>query len=123
MHTAALIVAGLVAALHVWFAILEGVLFTKPLGLKTFKISAEDAETCKVFAQNQGLYNLFLSAGLVWSFVAEPGLAFQLQLFFLGCVIVAGVVGGVTASKGILFVQALPAAIALVLVLGAGASA
>jgi len=119
VHTAALIAVGVVAALHVAFAVLEGLLFTTPTGLKVFKLSAEDAETCKVFAQNQGLYNLFLAGGLGWSYVVAPELAQQLQLFFLGCVVVAGVVGALTASKGILFVQALPGAIALGLVLAA----
>ncbi|MEZ6185214.1 MAG: DUF1304 domain-containing protein [Planctomycetota bacterium] len=122
MQLLAQILVGLVAALHVGFAALESLLFTTPTGLKVFKLSAEDAETCKVFAQNQGLYNLFLAAGLIWSLLAEPGVAFQLQAFFLGCVIVAGVVGALTASAGILFVQALPAALALGAVLAVRAS-
>lgn len=120
MHLAALIAVGVVAALHLVFALLEGVLFTSQVGLQVFKQTAEEAETRKVFAQNQGLYNLFLVAGLAWS-VVTPNLEFahQLQLFFLGCVVVAGVVGGITASKGILVLQALPGAIALGLVLAA----
>ena len=95
------IVVALVAALHVYFLILEMFLWTKPLGLKTFRNS---------------LYNGFLAAGLVWGLVqSNPGFAFQIKMFFLLCVIVAGVYGAVTVSRRILWVQAAPAAIALIL--------
>lgn len=105
---------GLVALLHAWFLVLEMFLWTKPLGLKTFGQSLEKAQASAVLAANQGLYNGFLVAGLVWGLV-HPDLAvgFQLKAFFLGCVIVAGAYGAYSVSKSILFVQAAPAAIAL----------
>ena len=110
------IVVALVAALHVYFLILEMFLWTKPLGLKTFRNSLEKATDSAVLAANQGLYNGFLAAGLVWGLVhSNPGFAFQIKMFFLLCVIVAGVYGAVTVSRRILWVQAAPAAIALIL--------
>ena len=110
------IVVALVAALHVYFLILEMFLWTKPLGLKTFRNSLEKATASAVLAANQGLYNGFLAAGLVWGLVqSNPGFAFQIKMFFLLCVIVAGVYGAVTVSRRILWVQAAPAAIALIL--------
>src|SRR5450432_3043206 len=106
----------LVAALHVYFLVLEMFLWTKPLGLKTFRNSIEKANDSAVLAANQGLYNGFLAAGLVWGLVASiPGFAFQIKVFFLLCVITAGIYGAVTVSQRILLVQALPAAIALTL--------
>jgi putative membrane protein len=110
------IVVALVAALHVYFLILEMFLWTKPLGLKTFRNSLEKATDSAVLAANQGLYNGFLAAGLVWGLVqSNPGFAFQIKMFFLLCVIVAGVYGAVSVSRRILWVQAAPAAIALIL--------
>jgi putative membrane protein len=110
------ILVALVAALHVYFLILEMFLWTKPLGLKTFHQSLEKATDSAVLAANQGLYNGFLAAGLVWGLLqGVAGFAFQIKIFFLICVIVAGVYGAVTVSRRILFVQALPAAIALIL--------
>jgi putative membrane protein len=106
----------LVAALHVYFLVLEMFLWTKPLGLKTFRNTAEKANDSAVLAANQGLYNGFLAAGLAWGLVASvPAFAFEIKTFFLLCVIVAGVYGAATVSRRILFVQAAPAAIALVL--------
>jgi putative membrane protein len=106
----------LVAALHVYFLILEMFLWTRPLGLKTFRNTPEQAADSAVLAANQGLYNGFLAAGLVWGLVqGVPSFAFQIKMFFLLCVIVAGVYGAATVSRRILFVQAVPAAIALVL--------
>jgi len=106
----------LVAALHVYFLVLEMFLWTRPLGLKTFGNSLEKANDSAVLAANQGLYNGFLAAGLVWALVAGvPVFAFEIKVFFLLCVIVAGIYGAVTVSRRILFVQAAPAAIALVL--------
>jgi putative membrane protein len=106
----------LVAALHVYFLVLEMFLWTKPLGLKTFRNSLEKATDSAVLAANQGLYNGFLAAGLVWGLVQDvPGFAFQIKVFFLLCVIVAGIYGAATVSRRILLVQAAPAAIALVL--------
>jgi putative membrane protein len=106
----------LVAALHVYFLILEMFLWTKPLGLKTFRQTFEKAMDSKVLAANQGLYNGFLAAGLVWGLVhPAAAFAFQVKIFFLLCVIVAGIFGAATVSRRILFVQAAPAAIALIL--------
>jgi putative membrane protein len=106
----------LVAALHIYFLILEMFLWTKPLGLKIFRNSIEKATDSAVLAANQGLYNGFLAAGLIWGLVqAVPAFAFQIKLFFLLCVIVAGIYGAATVSRRILFVQAAPAAIALIL--------
>lgn len=115
MKTASLVLTGLVALLHVYFMILEMFLWTTERGRKAFGMTAQQALDTATLAKNQGLYNGFLVAGLVWSMVAsDPSMAFQLRSFFLGCVIVAGVYGAATASAKILFVQALPAAIALV---------
>jgi putative membrane protein len=106
----------LVAALHVYFLALEMFLWTKPLGLKTFHNSPEKAADTAVLAANQGLYNGFLAAGLVWGLVQDvPGFAFQIKTFFLLCVIAAGVFGAATVSRRILYVQAAPAALALIL--------
>jgi putative membrane protein len=106
----------LVAALHLYFLILEMFLWTKPLGLKTFRNTLEKATDSAVLAANQGLYNGFLAAGLLWGLVqGTPGFAFQIKTFFLLCVIVAGLYGAATVSRRILYVQALPAAIALIL--------
>jgi putative membrane protein len=110
------LLVALVAALHVYFLILEMFLWTKPLGLKTFHNSIEKATDSAVLAANQGLYNGFLAAGLVWGLVQSvPGFAFQIKVFFLLCVITAGIYGAVTVSQRIMLVQALPAAIALTL--------
>ena len=110
------VLVALVAALHVYFLVLEMFLWTKPLGLKTFRQSLEKATDSAVLAANQGLYNGFLAAGLVWGLLqGVPAFAFQIKIFFLICVIIAGVYGAVTVSRRILFVQALPAAIALIL--------
>lgn len=103
----------IVAALHLYFLVLEMFYWDKPLGLKTFGITPEEAETSKVLAANQGLYNGFLSAGLIWGLIqGEAG--FDVKVFFLACVIVAGIYGAATANKRILYVQAMPALLALV---------
>ena len=118
MHMAVIanIVVALVAALHLYFLVLEMFLWTKPLGLKTFRNSPEKAADSAVLAANQGLYNGFLAAGLIWGLVHNaPAFAFQIKVFFLLCVIVAGVYGAVSVSRRILYVQAMPAAVALVL--------
>lgn len=117
MQTAALVFVALVAIEHVWFAILEMVLWTKPIGLKTFKKSKAFAKETAPLAANQGLYNLFLVAGLAWSLVAAEPQARSLKIFFLGCVVVAGIFGGITVNKRIAYLQATPAAIGLALVL------
>jgi putative membrane protein len=107
-------VLGLVALEHVWFLVLEMFLWTAPIGLKTFRNTPEKAQTTAVLAKNQGLYNGFLAAGLVWSLLhPTPAFAGQLQVFFLSCVVVAGVVGALTVSRRIFLVQALPALVGL----------
>ena len=116
MKIVADILVALVALLHLWFLVLEMFLWDKPLGLKTFRQTPESAATSKVLAANQGLYNGFLAAGLLWGFWLGAG-GTSVKLFFLGCVVVAGVYGAATVGKKILFVQALPAAIAMALVL------
>jgi putative membrane protein len=100
-----------IAALHVWILTLEMFLWTRPHGLKTFGNTKEKAEETAVLAANQGLYNGFLAAGLLWGLVATGR---TVETFFLTCVLFAGVFGGLTAKRSILYVQALPAAIALV---------
>lgn len=106
-----------VAVEHVLFGVLEMFFWTKPLGMKIFRRTEAAARDSATLAMNQGLYNLFLVAGLVWSLVAPEPMAHALKLFFLGCVVVAGVFGGLTVSMRIAYVQAVPAAIGLALVL------
>lgn len=115
MTLAAQILVALVALLHVWFLVLEMFLWTTPKGRRTFGLTAEFAQQTRALAANQGLYNGFLAAGLAWGlWLGAAG--FSIKVFFLGCVIVAGVFGAATVNRKILFVQAIPAAIALVLV-------
>lgn len=116
MSVAADLAVALVALLHLLFLVLEMFLWTKPIGRRTFGLSRELAEETAALAANQGLYNGFLAAGLLWSLLAEAQ-GFSLKIFFLGCVIVAGLFGAATAKRSILFVQALPGAVALALVL------
>lgn len=117
MRTAAEILIGVIALLHLYFLVLEMFLWTKPKGLATFSNTAAEAEATKSLAANQGLYNGFLVAGLVWSLLATDPVAYRTGVFFLGCVIVAGVFGAVTAIRKILYIQAMPAVIALVLLI------
>ena len=114
MSVVADVLVGLVAALHLYFLVLEMFLWTTPTGRKVFGLDPAFAEESKALAANQGLYNGFLVAGLVWGLVADRT---DVKLFFLACVIVAGVYGAVTVSRRILVVQALPALVAFVLVL------
>ena len=115
MSITANIVLAVIALLHLWFLILEMFLWTRPSGRRAFGLSAEFAEQSKALAANQGLYNGFLAAGLVWGLcLGSAGLG--VKVFFLGCVLIAGIFGGLTASRKILWIQALPAAIGLVLV-------
>ncbi|WP_306965340.1 DUF1304 domain-containing protein [Streptomyces afghaniensis] len=105
------------AALHAYILVLEMFLWTTPRARGAFGTTAEFAEATKALAANQGLYNGFLAAGLLWGAVAPDPVGFQVSVFFLVCVAVAGVYGAATASRKILFVQTVPALIALVLVL------
>ena len=105
-----------VAFLHLAFFVLESFLWTKPAGRRIFGLSKELAASTASLAANQGLYNAFLAAGLIWGLIPGP-CAFAVKIFFLTCVIIAGIVGAMTAKRSILFVQALPGALALALVL------
>ncbi len=108
------VLVALVAALHVYFLVLEMFLWTRPYGLKTFGNTLEKAQASAVLAANQGLYNGFLAAGLLWGLLhPAAAVALQIKTFFLLCVIVAGLYGAWSVSRKILVVQALPAALAL----------
>lgn len=108
------ILIALVALLHFYFMILEMFLWTKPWGLKTFRQSLEHAQISAPLAANQGLYNGFLAAGLVWALVhPNPDFAKQLAIFFLSCVICAAIYGAYSVSMRILLIQGLPALLAL----------
>jgi putative membrane protein len=116
MTVIANVLTGLVALLHVYFLVLEMFLWDKPYGRKTFGLTAEYAAASKTLAANQGLYNGFLAAGLAWGLLLGAAGA-SVKIFFLVCVVIAGVYGAITVSRRILWVQALPAAIALALLL------
>lgn len=110
MQFAANIAVGSVALIHIYILVLEMFLWDKPAGLRAFGLSKDFAAASKVLAANQGLYNGFLAAGLLWGLATGE---LHVQMFFLGCVLVAGVYGAMTASRKILWVQAVPALIAL----------
>ena len=107
----------LIALLHVYILILEMFLWQTPKGLKAFGNTPEKAQITKPLAQNMGLYNGFLAAGLLWTLFATAELYQSLAYFFLGCVLVAGVYGSITASRKILFIQAIPALVAIISVI------
>lgn len=116
MRIAAAVAISLVAALHVYFLILEMFLWRTPFGRRTFRTTVEAAESSAVLAANQGLYNGFLAAGLVWGLVAYGVVGGRPVLtFVLACVVVAGVFGAATVSRRILIVQAMPAVVAAAL--------
>ncbi len=112
-HTA----SGVMAAIHVYILVLEMFLWNTPRGRKAFRLTPDFAKQSAPLAANQGLYNGFLAAGLVWG-ITHPVAEFatQIELFFLGCIVVAGAYGTVTANRKILFVQALPGAVSFLLV-------
>ncbi len=113
-----ILLVSLVAILHIYFLILEMFLWTKPKGLKVFGQSHEQAKATAVLAANQGLYNGFLAAGLIWSLLTpNPEFSRQLSLFFLICVLIAALYGGYSVSKKILIVQGTPAILAIIAVL------
>jgi putative membrane protein len=114
--TLSVVAVAVVALLHLYFLVLEMFLWKKPAGRRIFGLTKEFAEASASLAANQGLYNGFLAAGLIWGLTAGPE-GFSLKVFFLACVIVAGLFGAATASKKILWVQAVPGALALVLVI------
>ena len=121
MALAAAVLVLLVALIHVWIVILEMFLWRTPRGLRAFGIDQDTADRTATLAANQGLYNGFLVAGLVWGLLAADPVGFQVRVFFLVCVIVAGTYGAATVNRRILFVQALPAAVALAAVAAVGA--
>ena len=107
------IIIGIVALLHTYFLVLEMFLWDKPTGRRAFHTTPEYAAQSKTLAANQGLYNGFLAAGLIWGLFAGDAV----KIFFLGCVIIAGIFGAFTVSKRIFYIQAMPALIGLVLLL------
>jgi putative membrane protein len=114
MTVVADVLIGIVALLHVYFAVLEMLLWTRPAGRRAFGLERDFAQATKSLAANQGLYNGFLVAGLLWGLLRNRE---SVQLFFLGCVVVAGVFGAATVSRRILVVQAVPAVLAIAAVL------
>ncbi|MER7834990.1 DUF1304 domain-containing protein [Streptomyces sp. NPDC096040] len=110
-------VVGLVAALHAYILVMEMFLWQKKPGMRFHGFDAELARRTAPLAANQGLYNGFLAAGLIWGLVAADPTGFRAQVFFLSCAVVAGVYGAVTANRRILVAQALPGALALAAVL------
>ena len=116
MKKVSTIFIAIVALEHLYFLVLEMFLWTTPLGLKTFNLTAEFAEQSASLAANQGLYNGFLAAGLIWSLV-EKKQAYSLKVFFLSCIIIAAIFGAITAKISILYIQGLPAFLALTLVM------
>ena len=123
MATVATALIVLVTAIHVYIVVLEMFLWRTPRGMQAFGTDQAFADRSAPLAANQGLYNGFLVAGLVWGLLAGDPVGYQVRIFFLGCVIVAGIYGAATVSRRILLVQAVPAALALAAVLVAGPGA
>ncbi len=117
MNTVVIFLVGFIAVLHLYFLYLEMFAWETPKGLKIFRNDAEFAKKSAVLAANQGLYNGFLAAGLFWAIIASGNEALHLKVFFLSCVVIAGLYGGITANKKIFFIQGLPAIITLTLIL------
>jgi putative membrane protein len=118
MGTISMILVALVAVEHLYFLYLEMFQWTSPRGMKAFGTTPESAEASKTLAANQGLYNGFLAAGLFWGLIhPDPMFGVQIKLFFLVCVIVAAIYGGITVKRAILMIQGLPALLALIAVL------
>jgi putative membrane protein len=113
MNTLAYILVTFVAVLHVGFLVLEMFLWDHPFGRKRFKMTPEYSKASASLAANQGLYNGFLAAGLVWGLIAGDA---PIKIFFLVCVVIAGIYGGFTANRSILYIQALPGLLALIVV-------
>jgi putative membrane protein len=117
MSTLANIVIAIIALMHAWFLILEMFLWDKPTGRRAFGLSPEFAAQSKVLAANQGLYNGFLAAGLIWGLIlGDTPEGTHVKIFFLACIFVAGLYGGFTATRKVLWIQAAPALVALILV-------
>ena len=119
MRVVADILVALVALIHVYILVLEMFLWTSPRGRRAFGTEPEFARASRALAGNQGLYNGFLAAGLVWGLIASGPTGFGAKVFFLACVMIAGGYGALTASRRILFVQTVPALVALAFVLAA----
>jgi putative membrane protein len=119
MNIVASVLIGIVAALHVFFLLLEMFLWQRPFGRRTFGLTEEFAKQSARLAANQGLYNGFLAAGLIWGLVRGAA-GFDVKVFFLACVIVAGVYGAISVKRSILFYQAIPGAVALAALLIGG---
>ncbi|MGW4703058.1 DUF1304 domain-containing protein [Streptomyces sp. NPDC004285] len=117
MESTAHVLVGLVAALHAYFLVLEMFLWQRAPGRRLSGFDAAMARATAPLAANQGLYNGFLAAGLVWGLVADDPTGFEVQIFFLVCVVVAGLYGGLTTNRRILAAQAAPGALALAAVL------
>ncbi|SDM23600.1 DUF1304 domain-containing protein [Streptomyces wuyuanensis] len=120
MTATAHVLVALVAVLHLYFLVLEMFLWQRPPGRRLSGFDAETARATAPLAANQGLYNGFLAAGLAWGLVAAPPTGHRVQVFFLVCVLIAGLYGGATANRRIYAAQALPGALALAAVLAAG---
>lgn len=115
MALADAIVIAIIALLHAWFLVLEMFLWTRPAGRRAFGLSKEFAEESSVLAANQGLYNGFLAAGLAWGLWLGGSEGLHVKAFFLGCVLVAGLYGGFTATRKVLWIQAMPALLGIIL--------
>ncbi|MUV12716.1 DUF1304 domain-containing protein [Noviluteimonas gilva] len=113
MSLSAQLVVAVVALLHAWFLVLEMFLWTKPIGMRTFRLTQEFAERSRALAANQGLYNGFLAAGLAYGLCVQSR---EIVLLFLAFVVIAGAYGAATVNKRIFFIQAFPAIIAAMLV-------
>ena len=120
MNVVANILVGFVALIHLYIVVLEMFLWTTPRARAAFGTTEEFAKESAPLAANQGLYNGFLAAALIWGLIATGGTAWQFKIFGLACVIVAGLYGTATASKRIFFVQVVPGTLALIAVLIAG---
>lgn len=107
-----------ICLLHVWFMVLECWLWQRPIGIKIFRLNPTFARESATLALNQGVYNGFLAAGLLWGlFAQDDNVAYQVTFFFLSCVTIAGIVGGLSVKKKIFFIQGLPAIVALLMLL------
>ncbi|HTV84762.1 MAG TPA: DUF1304 domain-containing protein [Dyella sp.] len=116
MSAIANLVIAIIALMHLWFLILEMFLWDKPTGRRAFGLTAEFAAQSKVLAANQGLYNGFLAAGLIWGLLLGGIEGMHVKVFFLACVFIAGVYGGLTATRKVLWIQAAPAVVGLICV-------
>jgi putative membrane protein len=111
------ILVGLVAVIHIYIMYLECFLWATPKGMKAFGLTEQDAKATKPLAFNQGFYNGFLAAGLIWGLLYSGDAGQHIQLFFLACVLIAGIVGSLTAKKSVLYIQSLPALLGIIAIL------